>query len=162
VLSYWELDRLPGAVTWLDKTIVAAKGPVMRETGVGLKVKAALAARQEWLVGLGLATRAPDGTVSPKPGLINTLVNRELSQLEKQITSETGVPAYREADVSLVKGRLLKTINQPSMQLAAIRTRNEIVIVPWGATLDRSHGRQMAGRDLAITLTRGKDLGLSR
>ena len=71
VLSYWELDRLPSAdaATWLDKTIVAGQEPVMRETGVGLEVKAALAARQEWLIGQGLATRAPEGTMSPKPGL---------------------------------------------------------------------------------------------
>jgi type IV secretory pathway VirD2 relaxase len=164
VLSYWELDRLPhaDAVTWLDKTIVAGHEPVIRDTGVGREVKAALAARQEWLVGQDLATRMNNGTITPRPGLIDTLTSRELKDLERRITAETGVPAYREADVSMVKGRLLKTINQPSMQLAAIRTRDEILIVPWGATLDRMHGWEMTGRDLAIAMTRGRGLGLSR
>lgn len=164
VLSYWELERLPqaDAVTWLDKTIVAGNEPVIRETGVGREVKAALTARQEWLLGQGLATRATDGTNTPRPGLIDTLTSRELKDLERRITAETGVPAYREADVSMVKGRLLKTINQPSMQLAAIRTRDEVLIVPWGATLDRMRGRHMSGRDLAIAMTRGRGLGLSR
>lgn len=164
VLSYWELDRLPhaDAATWLDKIIVAGNEPVIRETGVGREVKAALTARQEWLVGQGLATRATDGTITPRPGVIHTLTSRELKDLERRITAETGVPAYREADVSMVKGRLLKTINQPSMQLAAIRTRDEVLIVPWGATLDRMRGREMTGRDLAIAMTRGRGLGLSR
>ncbi len=164
ILSHWELERLPDAEarTWLDQTIAAGKEPVIRDTSFGRQVMDALHARRQWLVDQGLAVETPSGAIVPRRGMLQTLVDRELSRIEQRITAETGVLAIREFDMTTVQGKLLRTINQPSMQLAAVKTRAEIVIVPWGATLDRIRGRQMGGRDLARALTRGKDLGLSR
>ena len=132
-------------------------------TGIGRQLKNALDLRREWLAAQDLAMPMSTGEVKPMPGMIRTLADRELSRLERRITDETGFRAYREANLANVRGgRLLRTINQPSMQLAVIDRQGEIAIVPWGATRDLMRGRSIGGRDLAIALTRGRDLGLSR
>jgi type IV secretory pathway VirD2 relaxase len=166
VLSYWELERLPGAdaLTWLDKKIVENKEMPLREHGFGAKVKAAMAARKEWLLSQQLATRAPDGGVTAKPGLVADLINRDLDRVEMNLAQQTGIPSWRPMPDEMVRGRYEQTIVRPTMKLAVLRSAEGMTMVPWKPALELHRGREIMGhfRGRTIELVLGRGRGLSR
>jgi hypothetical protein len=62
----------------------------LREHGFGAEVKAALTARKEWLLSQQFPTRAPDGGVTPKPGLVADLINRDLDRSRRASSNRRG------------------------------------------------------------------------
>jgi hypothetical protein len=166
VLSYWELDRLPNAdaLTWLDKTIVENKEMSLREHGFGAEVKAALAMRKEWLLSQQLATRAPEGGVTAKPGLVADLINRDLDRVEKNLVQQAGIASWRPMPDEMICGRYERTVVRPTMKLAVLRSQEGITMVPWKPALELHRGREIMGhfRGRTIELVLGKGRGLSR
>ena len=166
VLSYWELEKLPGAdaLTWLDRTIVENKEMPLREHGFGAEVKAAMAMRQQWLLSQQLAMRAPDGGVTPKPGLVADLINRDLDRVEKNLVQQTGTPSWRPMPDEIVRGRYERTVVRPTMKLAVLRSAEGITMVRWKPALELHRGREIIGhfRERSIELVLGRGRGLSR
>ena len=65
-------------------------------------------------------------------------------------------------------GKLVRTVDLPTLRLAVIKGREDFTLVPWRAELQQMRGKEIAigvhDRTITMSLARGRerDLGLSR
>jgi type IV secretory pathway VirD2 relaxase len=130
--------------TWLDRQAIAREPVALGGGGFGAEIRQALDARAEHLIGQGLAERQARG-VSFRPGLIETLRQRELDALAKQLAAETGRPLTRAAAGEYVAGSYRQRFTLASGRFAMIDDGLGFQLVPWSPSLDKQLGQHVSG-----------------
>lgn len=158
-LSPVPLNRLAGAdaATWLDRELVADVPTPVRDAGFGREVRAAQAARRQWLVGEGLAEEA-DGRTIYRPGMIAALERRELLRVAGQLSDELGLSFVEVRIGEHVEGTYRRAVDTLSGRLALVERSRDFTLVPWRPVLERQIGKPIAGimRDAGINWTLGR------
>jgi len=130
--------------TWLDRQLVARDPSALSRTGFGAEVRAALDRRIDTLAERGLASR--DGekiTLGRK--LIETLRRRELDNVGRRLTEETGL-AHLPADLGeQISGVYRQRLSLASGRFAMIDNGLGFQLVPWAPSLERERGKQVSG-----------------
>jgi type IV secretory pathway VirD2 relaxase len=150
VRSDLSLDRQIAArgATWLDRQLLA-RDAASSNQGFGGEVGAALAAREEHLIGEGLAMRR-GSRVTLAPDLIETLRAADLRDAAQRIAERTGLTPRQGAPGSPVAGLYRERVTLASGRFAMIDDGLGFQLVPWRPALDRQLGSAVAG-----TLTPG-------
>jgi hypothetical protein len=149
--------------TWLDRQLLA-RDSLTSSTGFGGEVQAALAAREEHLIGQGLATRR-GGRVTLAPNLIDTLRSAELRDETQRIAQRTGLTPRAHAPGSAVAGTYRERVTLASGRFAMIDDGLGFQLVPWRPALDRQLGATVTGMmtpggGVDWTLGRSRGLGI--
>ncbi|HVL40006.1 MAG TPA: relaxase/mobilization nuclease RlxS, partial [Fimbriimonadaceae bacterium] len=112
MLSPLPLERLSAfdGATWLDEELTASEPLPLREAGFGREVRTALAARQAWLIGEGLAEER-GGDIEYRPDALATLRRRELLRVATAFSSELQLPFAEAQEGSAVAGRLDRRVD---------------------------------------------------
>jgi type IV secretory pathway VirD2 relaxase len=145
-LSRVPLDRLPRAeaATWLDRELVAEAPEPIRDSGFGREVRAAQAARRQWLVAEGLA-ESRDGVLVYRVGLVETLRRRELLRVAAQLSGELGLPFQEAKAGERIEGTLRRAVEMISGRHALVERSREFTLVPWRPVLERHVGKAVSG-----------------
>jgi hypothetical protein len=130
--------------TWLDRQAIAREPVALGGGGFGAEVRHAMDARAEHLIAQGLAERQARG-VSFRPGLIETLRQRELDALGKHLAAETGRPLTRPAAGEYVAGAYRQRFTLASGRFAMIDDGLGFQLVPWSPSLEKQLGRHVSG-----------------
>jgi hypothetical protein len=153
--------RAMGA-TWLDSLLVRPAGEVAR-TGFGHDVRAALAEREKFLVGEGLAERR-DQRVHLARNLLTTLRSRDLENAAGKIQAETGLPYRPTVDGERVSGTFRRSVILASGRFAMIDDGFGFSLFPWRSVLADRRGQLMTAvcrRDY-VSWTVGSHRGFNR
>lgn len=145
-LSDLPIDRQvsAGGATWLDHELVARGRTALAETGFGVEVWDALAARTDHLVREGLASRQ-GRQVAYARHLLATLRNRELSAAVTEIAAKTGLTHQPAAEGDPVAGLYRRRIDLASGRYALIEDGQQFVLVPWRPIIERHLGQEVSG-----------------
>ncbi len=145
-LSQIPLDRLAASegATWLDRELVAAAPVPVRDAGFGREVRAAAAARRQWLVAEGLAEEQ-DGRTVYRPGMIATLQRRELLRIADQLSDELGLPFAEMKAGERIDGKLVRAVQMASGRQALIERSRDFTLVPWRDVLEGHVGKNISG-----------------
>jgi type IV secretory pathway VirD2 relaxase len=168
VLSYWQLEEMTTAEaeTWLDRTIVSDKRPVVHEHGFGSQVPKVLAAREDWLIANGLATARTPDSITPKPGMLRELHHRGLVRVAEQLSAEFKMPHFPPHEGMRITGEHVRTIDLPTLKIAVIKCCEDFTLVPYRPELQQMRSRSITvgvhDRTVSLTIARGRDLGLPR
>jgi type IV secretory pathway VirD2 relaxase len=161
-LSAVPLDRLPRAeaATWLDREFVAEVPEPVRDSGFGREVRAAQAARRQWLIADGLAESQTGATVY-RAGMVETLRRRELLRVAGQLSDELGLPFVETRPGERIDGTLRRAVDMTSGRHALIERSREFTLVPWRPVLERHIGKTVSGilRGDGINWTLGRARG---
>ncbi len=162
MLSALPLERLGGynGTTWLDRSLLADDPGSARDAGFGREVRSALAARQAWLIGEGLAEER-DGAVVFRSDAIATLQRRELLRVASALSSELQLPFVEAVDGMRIAGRVHRRLDLAAGPHAVIENAREFTLVPWRPVLSRSVGQQVSGLVSrgSISWSLGRDRG---
>ena len=143
VQSYLPIERQVRAVgaTWLDHLLVDSRDD-LSPTGFGSEVRAALAEREGFLVGEGLADRRGQRLILSR-NLLATLRTRDLENAAGTICAETGL-AYRSAvDGGFVSGTLRRSVILASGRFAMLDDGIGFSLVPWRPAIEDRLGRSV-------------------
>jgi type IV secretory pathway VirD2 relaxase len=145
-LSPVPLDRLPRAeaATWLDRELVADAAEPVRDSGFGREVRAAQAARRQWLMAEGLAESQRGATVY-RAGMVETLRRRELLRVAGQLSEELGLPFAEAKPGERIDGTLRRAVDMTSGRHALIERSREFTLVPWRAVLEQHIDKTVSG-----------------
>lgn len=146
LLSALPLDRLSGfdGATWLDRELLANDPVPLRETGFGREVRTALATRQAWLIGEGLAQERGGG-IEYHPDMVATLRRRELLRVAAAWSAELQLPFAEAQEGVRIAGRLQRRVDLAAGPHALIENGREFNLVPWRPVLARAIGREVSG-----------------
>jgi type IV secretory pathway VirD2 relaxase len=152
--------RARGA-TWLDRQLLGS-GSDASSQGFGGEVRTALAAREDHLVGEGLASRR-GSRVMLAPNLIETLRTAELRDAAARIATRTGLTPHEAVPGMPVAGTYRERVTLASGRFAMIDDGLGFQLVPWRPALDRQLGMTVTGTltpgGVDWTLGRGRSLG---
>jgi type IV secretory pathway VirD2 relaxase len=161
-LSPVPLDRLPRAeaATWLDREFVAEAPEPVRDSGFGREVRAAQAARRQWLMAEGLAD-SQNGAIVYRAGMVETLRRRELLRVAGQLSDELGLPFVETKPGERIDGTLRRAVDMTSGRHALLERSREFTLVPWRPVLERHIGKTVSGilRGDGINWTLGRARG---
>ena len=141
VRSYLPIERQLRAIgaTWLDRLLVDRPGD-LSPTGFGSEVRAALAEREGFLVGEGLAERRGQRLILAR-NLLATLRSRDLLSAAEKIQAETGL-SYRPAvDGELVSGVFRQSVVLASGRFAMLDDAMGFSLVPWRPLIESRIGQ---------------------
>lgn len=159
-LSHVSIERLAGvqAPTWLDRELMSGAPASARDAGFGREVRAAQAARRQWLIAEGLAEERGVETVY-RPGMLAALGRRELLRLAGQLSEELGVPFLEAGAGERVEGIYRRPVEAVGGRLALIEKSREFTLVPWRPVLERQLGKKVSGlvRETGISWTIGRE-----
>lgn len=149
--------------TWLDRQLLARE-PATSGNAFGAEVREALERRVDHLVGEGMARRQGQRVVFARD-LLNTLRQRELSEISARLAVETGLVHRSSAEGEHVTGIYRRRVSLSSGRFAMIDDGLGFQLVPWRPALERHLGRQLtgtmsAGGTVAWSFGRGKGLAL--
>jgi hypothetical protein len=132
-------------------------------TGFGAEVARALQAREQFLLGHGLANRRADRVV-PSRNLLTQLRMRELENVAAQITKRLGL-LYRPAqDGVAASGTYRQSLQLVSGRFALLDDAVGFTLVPWRPVIDQRLGQSMTVllRGDRISWHFGRDRGMER
>ncbi|QJU60293.1 relaxase/mobilization nuclease and DUF3363 domain-containing protein [Sphingomonas sp. AP4-R1] len=132
------------AVTWLDHEIETASPVPLRDSGFGRDVRAAIAARRQWLVEQELAD-LDVGTIRLRPQALQVLQRAELASAAKRLAEELGKPFVESANGMVVAGQLTRRIDLLGSRYALVEQSREFTLVPWRPVLERQIGTSVSG-----------------
>ncbi|WP_417813026.1 relaxase/mobilization nuclease RlxS [Thalassospira alkalitolerans] len=130
--------------TWLDRELVTSDPIPVRDAGFGREVRDAQARRRQWLMTEGLARQGQDRIIY-RSDLIDTLRNRELTRVARQLSRELGLTYVETGSGERVEGTLRRSVELASSKYALIEKSREFTLVPWRAVLERQLGKQVSG-----------------
>lgn len=136
VRSYLPIQRQMRAVgaTWLDRLLVDRREDLPR-TGFGSEVRAALAAREQFLVREGLAERRGQ-RIALARNLLATLKARDLEGAAAKIQAESGL-AYRPVvDNVPISGTFRQSVLLASGRFAMLDDGVGFSLVPWHPVIE--------------------------
>ncbi|RYD65562.1 MAG: DUF3363 domain-containing protein, partial [Sphingomonadales bacterium] len=145
-LSSAALDQLPGAnaATWLDRALAGEEPIVARDAGFGREVRAALAARRQWLIEQGLAQPVAGG-IAFNRGALALLQRRELLRVAGELEGSLRKVFVESRQGEKIEGRLTRRIALMSGRYALVERSREFTLVPWRPVLERQFGNRVAG-----------------
>jgi type IV secretory pathway VirD2 relaxase len=150
-------------VTWLDHQLVGRQPVTLSHGGFGQETREALEARLDHLVGEGLARRQGQRVIFAR-NLLEALRQRELSETEARIGSETGLIHRPLAEGEHVTGIYRRRLTLASGRFALIDDGLGFQLVPWRPALERQLGRQVSGivmaGGIAWSVDRKRGLGI--
>jgi len=132
----------PGA-TWLDRELVS-RDPAPTGAAFGAEIREAMTRRADHLVAEGLARRKGE-RVSFVPGLIDTLLKRELDAAANRLTAESGLPHTPSGQGDYVAGIYRQRVTLASGRFAMIDDGLGFQLVPWQPALEQKLGQQLSG-----------------
>ncbi|PCD02224.1 type VI secretion protein [Sphingomonas spermidinifaciens] len=149
--------------TWLDRQLLG-NDPSLTGRAFGGDVRAAMAAREEQLIGQGLASRR-GGRVVLAPNLIDTLRSAELREATTRIAERTGLKPYEAGPGSTIAGTYRERVTLASGRFAMIDDGLGFQLVPWRPALERQLGQivtstMAGGGGIDWTLGRSRGLGI--
>lgn len=147
VVSPLPIERLSGAdgATWLDRLLVEDDSEPLRDGGFGKDVRAALAARRQWLLGEQLAWEE-GGETRYRRNLLHVLQRRELLRVASGL-EEALQTFYVEAEPGLrISGRLERRLDLASGRFALVAGSRSFTLVPWRDDMARHLGRDLEGK----------------
>ena len=130
--------------TWLDRQAVAPVPTSLGSGGFGADVRDALDRRAVFLVNESLGDRR-GGDVRFKPGLIETLQQREIEALGDRLARETGLTFTPSKPGEPVAGAYSKRFVLASGRFAMIDGGLGFQLVPWTPLLEKHLGNQVFG-----------------
>ncbi len=141
-LSPWPLARQIGfdGATWLDRLLLSGPPPALRQAGFGKAVIAALAARRQWLLQHGLASRQGANLVCPKD-LLQQLQRREIARLSRALGLDYAGPPHGAALRGIYRG----SVELAEGRYAVIANRRQFTLAPWQPVLERHRGALVIG-----------------
>ncbi|MGV7120811.1 relaxase/mobilization nuclease RlxS [Sphingopyxis sp. 550A] len=158
-LSAVPLDKLPevDAATWLDRELVADAPAPVRDAGFGREVRAAQAARRQWLIAEQLA-KEQDGQTIYRRDMLATLQRRELLRVAGQLSDEVGKPFAEAKPHEPIQGRLVRAVDMTSGRHALVERSRDFTLVPWRPVMERQIGKNVSGimREGGISWTFGR------
>jgi type IV secretory pathway VirD2 relaxase len=132
------------AATWLDHELTAASPLPLRDAGFGADVRAALAARRQWLVEQELAD-ADSGRVKLRTNAILMLQRRELLRAGERLADDLGKSFVELKIGQHVEGRLSRRVDLIGGRFALVERSREFTLVPWRHVLEKRIGKQVRG-----------------
>jgi type IV secretory pathway VirD2 relaxase len=150
-----------GGATWLDRQLLSGSNDAAH-SGFGAAVREAMVAREEHLIGEGLASRR-GGKVLLAPRLIETLRRNELREQAARIAARTGLVPRDPVPGGSVAGIYRERVSLASGRFAMIDDGLGFQLVPWRPALDRQLGQSVTGTFNArggIDWTIGRSRGL--
>lgn len=158
-LSTVPLDKLPQAeaATWLDRELIEDAPAPVRDAGFGREVRAAQAARRQWLIAEQLAEDR-DGRTVYRRNMLAALQRRELMRVAGRLSDELGRPFADTRPNEPIRGRLVRAVDMTSGRHALIERSRDFTLVPWQPVLERHVGKAVSGimRDGGINWTIGR------
>jgi type IV secretory pathway VirD2 relaxase len=158
-LSIERQARVIGA-TWLDQQLIGG-GKGLGDVGFGSEVKDALEKRTDFLAEQGLAERRGQRVILAR-NLLDTLRNRELAQVAKDIAIETGLEHRPVANGQRVAGVYRRSITLASGRYAMLEDRAGFSLVPWRPVIEHRVGQTLNAtvHGGAVNWTVGRERGL--
>jgi len=146
--------------TWLDRQLLTRE-PATSGNAFGAEVRDAMDRRVDHLVGEGLARRQGQRIVFARD-LLNTLRQRELSDMSARLAAETGLVHRPSAEGEHVCGIYRQRVTLSSGRFAMIDDGLGFQLVPWRPALEQQLGRHVLGAvasngtvDWSVGLKRG-------
>ena len=133
--------RVIGA-TWLDQQLIGG-GKGLGDMGFGSEVKDALQQRADFLAERGLAEKRGQRVILAR-NLLGTLRNRELAQVAKDMTAETGLEHRPVGDGQRVVGIYRRNVMLASGRYAMLDDGLGFSLVPWKPVVEQRLGQQIA------------------
>ena len=132
------------AATWLDRELTAENPTPMRDAGFGREVRAAQAARRQWLIVEQLAEEK-DGLTVYRRGILATLQRRELLRIASQLSDQIGRPFAEAKHGETIHGSLVRPIEMTSGRHALVERSRDFTLVPWRPVMERHIGNTVSG-----------------
>jgi hypothetical protein len=154
-----------GGATWLDRELASRSRTPLAEAGFGRDVANALERRKHALVGMGHASRLPDGGIRAPADLLSRLERAEVTRVGQAMAVERGLTFQQAKIGEYVSGKLIGSTQLASKRFAMIDNGLGFSLVPWQPMLDKRIGQQITGamRDgggIEWNLGRKRGLGL--
>lgn len=146
VMSLTPVAELAGkeAPTWLDRELSEGSGSPVRDAGFGREVRAALAARRQWLVGQQLAD--PAGAVLRfRKGSMDMLRQRELHRVGEHLAEGVGKPFASAGIGERIEGTIARRVDLEGGSYALVERSRDFTLVPWRDVLERNVGKAASG-----------------
>ncbi len=161
-LSVDQQVRTVGA-TWLDHQLIDGARPEKGSPGFAGETYHAMRERAKFLVEQGL-TETRDGQVFASPNMLAKLRDRELADVAKRITRETGLLHRPLIDGVQISGTYRRSILLASGRFAMLDNGLGFALVPWRPVIEQALGRKIAavmrGGDVDWQLGRQRGIGL--
>ncbi|HIE0871586.1 TPA: DUF3363 domain-containing protein [Pseudomonas aeruginosa] len=154
--------RVIGA-TWLDQQLIGG-GRGLGELGFGGEAKQAMQQRADFLEEQGLAERRGQRVILAR-NLLDTLRNRELARVAKDIAAETGLEHRPVADGQRVAGIYRRSVMLASGRYAMLDDGIGFRLVPWRPVIEQRLGQQIVatvrggGASWEVGRARGPSVG---
>lgn len=132
--------RVIGA-TWLDQQLIGG-GKGFGDLGFGGEAKQAMQQRADFLEEQGLAARRGQRVILAR-NLLDTLRNRELAHVAKDIAAETGLEHRPVADGQRVAGIYRRSVMLASGRYAMLDDGIGFRLVPWRPVIEQRLGQQI-------------------
>ncbi|WP_306259965.1 VirD2 family relaxase/mobilization nuclease [Pararhizobium sp. IMCC21322] len=142
-LSIEKQVRATGA-TWLDREAIAREPSALGSGGFGAEVSAALDRRADHLIEEGLAKRQGQCVIFNR-NLLNTLRQRELTNVGETLVTETGLPQKQSAAGEYVAGIYQRRVALASGRFAMIGDELGFQLVPWTPSIEKHLGQHVSG-----------------
>ncbi|WP_428674760.1 relaxase/mobilization nuclease domain-containing protein [Reyranella sp.] len=146
--------------TWLDRQLLARE-PATSGNAFGAEVREAMERRVDHLAGEGLARRQGQRVVFARD-LLNTLRQRDLSEVSARLAAQTGLIHRQSAEGEHVSGIYRQRVTLSSGRFAMIDDGLGFQLVPWRPALEQQLGRHVLGAvtsngtvDWSVGLKRG-------
>jgi type IV secretory pathway VirD2 relaxase len=146
ILSQRPVGELPlaNAATWLDAELAAAKPSALRDAGFGREVRAAVAARRQWLIEQQLGDDDA-GTFRLRPRALDALRQRELRQMGAALAPGIGKPFAEARTGERIEGVIVRRVDLESGSCALVERAQDFTLVPWRDVLERNIGKAASG-----------------
>jgi type IV secretory pathway VirD2 relaxase len=132
------------APTWLDSGLSEGGRGAVRDVGYGREVRAALAARRQWLIEQQLA----DGerpTFRYRDGAIDSLRQRELREAGERVGTDLGKRFEPARMGERIEGVVARRVDLESGSFAVVERSRDFTLVPWRDVLEHHIGKTASG-----------------
>ncbi len=133
----------PGA-TWLDHRLVDHSRLDVSQSGFGAEVMVAMAAREQFLIDQGLASRHGNHVLLQR-NLLETLRRQEVEAMGARLASEYGMTHQANFSGEKISGTYRRIIKMSSGRFAMIENGLGFQLVPWSSALEKNLGCEVSG-----------------
>lgn len=132
------------APSWLDRALANGATDPVRDAGFGREMRAALAARRQWLIEQQLAVG--EGTeFRLARGAMSELGRRELNAIGARLSRELGKPFEPARNGDRIEGVIARRVDLESGPHALVERSRDFTLVPWRDVLEHNLGRTASG-----------------